>query len=96
MREARQRIDWNHTASVLAIIAEVNRDREKRSAPFEPREFNPFLRETYTRKPQKTAAELFAKLAGWGDGQQPQTVTEKTWKPKKRKPIQLELVQSPR
>lgn len=96
MSEARQLTDWNHTASILAIIAEVNRDREKRSRPFEARDFHPFSRQTYTRKPQKTAAELFAKLAAWGDGQQPQTVTEKTWNPKKRQPIQLELVQSPR
>lgn len=42
MAEGRQRSQWNQTASILAMIANVNRDTSKRSTPFRPDEFNPF------------------------------------------------------
>lgn len=42
MAEGRQRSQWNQTASILAIIANVNRDEKKRSTPFSPSEFNPY------------------------------------------------------
>ena len=44
MTEGRIRQEWNHTSTVLAMIANVNRDRKKRSRPFEPREFHPMER----------------------------------------------------
>ena len=40
------RQDWNHTSSILALIANINRDRKKRSRPFEPREFHPMEQAT--------------------------------------------------
>lgn len=38
---ARRRIDWNHTASILAMLAEINRDHKKRSKPFSAEDFHP-------------------------------------------------------
>ena len=38
--EARQRDLWNHTASVMALIANVNRD-PKKSRPAKPNDFHP-------------------------------------------------------
>ena len=40
MTHARQRDGWNHTASVLAMLANVNRDPKKGRA-FKPADFHP-------------------------------------------------------
>ena len=40
MAEARQRDGWNHTAAVLAMLANVNRDPRKGRA-FKPADFHP-------------------------------------------------------
>lgn len=40
MAEARQRDNWLHTSSILALTANVNRDSKKR--PLQPDDFNPF------------------------------------------------------
>lgn len=85
-----KRIDeWNHTALISAVIANTARDTKKRSKPFNVEDFHPI--QSYRPKRKQTAAQMFAKLAAL-DGQQPQTVTEKTWKPK----MSIKLVQSPR
>ena len=40
MTQARQRDAWNHTASVMALLANVNRD-PKKGRPFKPADFHP-------------------------------------------------------
>lgn len=40
MARARQSESWNHTASILAMLVNVNRD-SKRSRPAKPSEFHP-------------------------------------------------------
>lgn len=40
MAEGRQSDQWNHTASVLALLANAHRD-PKKSRPFRPEEFHP-------------------------------------------------------
>lgn len=40
MAKARQSESWNHTASILAMLVNVNRD-SKRSRPAKPSEFHP-------------------------------------------------------
>ncbi|MFI4876628.1 MAG: hypothetical protein ACIALR_14860 [Blastopirellula sp. JB062] len=42
MAEARGRHDWNQTAALMALTAEINRDRKQRSRSFEPDDFNPY------------------------------------------------------
>ena len=44
MWRARVEENWVRTASVIAVIAEVNRDPELRKKPFTAAEFNPFTR----------------------------------------------------
>lgn len=78
MRDAKQRDQWNHTSMLAAVIANTVRDSSKRAKPFDIQDFHPFQRSQTTGKRKKTAAQLLAKLAAF-DGQQPQTVTEKTW-----------------
>ena len=41
MRIGRERFDWGLMSSLLAMTAEVNRDRKKRPQPFTPDDFNP-------------------------------------------------------
>ena len=40
MAESRSQEEWRHTSSVLALIANVNRD-PKKTPPFRPRDFDP-------------------------------------------------------
>lgn len=41
MAEARSKHDWGRTSSLLALIANVNRDPKRQSRPFTPDQFNP-------------------------------------------------------
>ncbi|MBE3100137.1 MAG: hypothetical protein IMZ44_23710 [Planctomycetes bacterium] len=41
MAEARGRDEWGRMSSLLALIANVNRD-PRRSRPFKPADFNPY------------------------------------------------------
>jgi hypothetical protein len=51
MADARQNSEWNHTAQLLSLIANANRD-PKRSRAFTPDDFHPFkLKEKH--KPDK-------------------------------------------
>jgi hypothetical protein len=43
MVEARRTDQWNHTASLLALLASIHRDPKKRRAPFTPAEFHPLV-----------------------------------------------------
>jgi len=45
MAEARTRDDWSRTSSIMALIANVNRDPKKTRA-FRPRDFDPFAKRT--------------------------------------------------
>ena len=49
MTQARQRDAWNHTASVMALLANVNRDPNKGRA-FVPADFHPSPPKRATRK----------------------------------------------
>jgi hypothetical protein len=46
MAEGRSQAAWNHTASMMALHANINRDRKRRSKPYKPEEFTPH----FTRK----------------------------------------------
>lgn len=51
MAEARSREAWAHTASMLAMLANANRD-PKKGRPFKPADFSP-----YPRKAREGAEE---------------------------------------
>ena len=42
MAEGAQKERWARTSSMMALIANVNRDTRKRPQPFRPEEFDPF------------------------------------------------------
>jgi hypothetical protein len=39
---AKAQHDWNQTSSIMAVIANTNRDPKRRAKPYEPRDFNPY------------------------------------------------------
>ncbi|MEZ6233409.1 MAG: hypothetical protein R3B68_04395 [Phycisphaerales bacterium] len=43
MAEARQRDEWSRTASVMALVANTQRN-PKKTRPFRPSDFDPFAR----------------------------------------------------
>jgi hypothetical protein len=45
MADARQTDDWNHTAALLALLANVHRDPRK-THPFQPADFHPGVQRT--------------------------------------------------
>ncbi len=47
---------WDHTASIMAIIAEVNRDRKKNPTPFSASMFHP--RKAKLKKPPVEQVDL--------------------------------------
>jgi hypothetical protein len=42
MAEAKRQHDWNVASTIMALMAEMNRDRKKRRKPFRPDDFNPY------------------------------------------------------
>jgi len=78
MAKAKQLDEWGRAANLLALIANVNRDQKKRRQPFDAYDFIPETLATRPKKRRKTAAELFAKLAGF-EGLTVEIVTESTW-----------------
>jgi hypothetical protein len=41
MHDARATDAWNHTSTVLALLANAHRDTRKKPAPFKPSDFHP-------------------------------------------------------
>ena len=41
MAEARQKVEWGQTASIMALLANCHRDPKKRPRPYTPDEFMP-------------------------------------------------------
>lgn len=42
MAEAKRQHDWNVASTLMALMAEMNRDRKRRRKPFRPDDFNPY------------------------------------------------------
>lgn len=61
MFEAHQAAAWAHTANIMALIAEVNRDRNKRPMQFTAADFNPYAkRRTQEEAPKANISVLKA------------------------------------
>lgn len=62
MVEAKRQHDWNVASMIMALMAEMNRDRNRRRKPFKPDDFNPYA----DRKPivAKGTVEQAASMLG--------------------------------
>jgi len=45
MAEAKRQHDWNVASTIMALMAEMNRDRKRRRKPFKPDDFNPYAQQ---------------------------------------------------
>ena len=61
MSNARQSEKWNHTASLMALIANINRNTKKRRRPFQPKEFHPDHHAQSRPKPEIHRGKGFAR-----------------------------------
>lgn len=61
MAEVRTGHDWDQTASILALLAETNRDPKKRYRPFTPADFHPLHRRKRKRR-DLSEADMQAQL----------------------------------
>jgi len=50
MAEGEQMLQWGQTASVLAMLANANRDPKKKPGAFRPEDFNPWAGRERKRK----------------------------------------------
>lgn len=57
MAEGRTQENWNHTASVLAMLANVNRD-PKKGRPLRPADFHPLMTPASDPPPLKAPVSL--------------------------------------
>ena len=55
MAEAKRNEAWSHTANLMALVANVNRNPRKRSRPYSPVEFHPFVER---KKPAETKVDV--------------------------------------
>ena len=62
MAEAKRQHDWHIASSVMALTAEINRDRKRRRKPFKPDDFNPYT--ATIQVPVKATVEQVANLLG--------------------------------
>lgn len=56
MARARGQAEWSRTASVMWVLAEINRDPKRRRQPWTPDDFNPYS-EAPRRKPAAVSVE---------------------------------------
>jgi hypothetical protein len=56
LANARQEENWTHTSTVLAMMANINRDLEKHPQAFTPADFNPFAKKDARRRIPLTKA----------------------------------------
>lgn len=72
MTEGRRREAWDHTASLMALIANCNRDAQKVRRPFHPDQFHPMRQGGERRESSddklggKQAWEMLKKALGSG------------------------------
>jgi hypothetical protein len=63
MADARNRAEWGRAASIMALIANVNRD-PKKSRAFKPGDFDPFTQRRSGVAPKLKMSEVKGMLGG--------------------------------
>lgn len=58
MVRGRSEFFWGHTASIMWLLAEVNRDHDKRSTPYTPDTFNPYRQKAKSELPKVKMKDL--------------------------------------
>ena len=58
MAEGREEREWARASALLALVANVNRDRKQRPQPYTPDEFNPYSTKNRNRRKGSDAVKL--------------------------------------
>lgn len=61
MADSRGKDNWNHTANILAMLFNVNRDPRKQQ-PVKPETFNPYERKQKPKKDTRLAFEYMKRI----------------------------------
>lgn len=76
MADGRQRSDWGRMSSLMALIANVNRDPKKKRQPYKPRDFDPWQGED-GKKNKPPQIDLSVLRTVFVDGILPAEMSEK-------------------
>lgn len=63
MADARAKAEWARTSSIMALMAELKRNRKKQLTPFKPSDFDPTKREEKTTADDEGQTMTIAQLA---------------------------------
>lgn len=63
----RDRVQWNHTAAVMCLHANLNRDPRRKAQAYEPDDFNPYAGENKPTTQRQLTPEDFKTLLSWRD-----------------------------
>lgn len=67
MWEGKAKHDWSQTGSILCILANLHRDRKRRSKPFTLQDFSPMHKQEQRRKAANVVSENWDDAAAiWG------------------------------
>lgn len=58
MVEGRGANAWNHTAALMATIANCHRDPKRRAKPYQPSDFHPHARRTSQARPKRPGPRI--------------------------------------
>jgi len=62
-RDADRRM-WNHTSTIMAMIANVNRDRKRQPRPYRSDDFHPYTQDHQSQSNELTEQDL-QNIASW-------------------------------
>ena len=62
MAEGKSQNNWQHTSSIMALIANVNRDPKQRARPFKPSDFDPYRQPAETTQPVVISKESLQEM----------------------------------
>tara|TARA_R110002012_G_scaffold289633_1_gene482772 strand:- start:273 stop:578 length:306 start_codon:yes stop_codon:yes gene_type:complete len=56
---------WNHTSTVMSLMANANRNSKKRPTPYKPSDFNPYHEELEDIEVNEITPEDIEQIASW-------------------------------
>jgi len=61
----KDKILWNHTSTVMSLIANANRDPKRKPTPYSPQDFNPYKDEDENSEQNEITEEQINSIASW-------------------------------
>ena len=61
----KDKVLWNHTSTVMSLIANANRDPKRKPTPYSPQDFNPYVDEVEISEQNEITEEQISSIAKW-------------------------------